>query len=102
MGGPSPPSLPFELEVPPRPQKDRSRQGRGRHPTTRKRGASATEEQKPQELDDDELFDLTGAVGAGIGVAKGRSTPPTARQIGTAAAEDAAAKLADLKRLGQT
>lgn len=75
MGGPSPPSLPFELEAPSRPQKDRSRQGRGRYPTTKKRGALATEEQKPQELNDDELFDLIGAVGAGIGVAKDEGLP---------------------------
>jgi hypothetical protein len=34
-----------------------------------------TEEQKPQELDD-ELFDLIGAVGAGIGVAKDEGLPP--------------------------
>ncbi|TQE18871.1 hypothetical protein Sipo8835_14890 [Streptomyces ipomoeae] len=61
-----------------------------------------TEEQKPQELDD-ELFDLIGAVGAGIGVAKDEGLPPpAARQVGTDTAEDAAAKLADLKRLGQT
>ncbi|MGP3926136.1 hypothetical protein [Streptomyces sp. 8N616] len=62
----------------------------------------ATEEQKPQELDYDELFDLIGAVGAGIGVAKDEGLPPAARRVGTDAAEDAAAKLADLKRLGQT
>jgi hypothetical protein len=62
----------------------------------------ATEEQKPQELDDDELFDLIGAVGTGIAVAKDEGIPPAARQVGTDAAEDAAAKLADLKRLGQT
>lgn len=58
----------------------------------------ATEEQKPQELDDDELFDLIGAVGAGISVAKDEGLPPAACQVGT----DAPAKLADLKRLGQT
>ncbi|MDQ1018335.1 MULTISPECIES: hypothetical protein [Streptomyces] len=62
----------------------------------------ATEEQEPQELDDDELFDPVGAVGAGIGVAKDEGLPQAARQVGTDVAEDAAAKLADLKRLGQT
>lgn len=53
-------------------------------------------------MDDDELFDLIGAVGAGIGVAKDEGLPPAARQVGTDAAGDAAAKLAELKRLGQT
>ncbi|MEZ3182210.1 hypothetical protein KYY02_27175 [Streptomyces pimonensis] len=62
----------------------------------------ATEEQEPQELDDDELFDLIGAVRAGIGVAKDEGLPSAARQVGTDVAEDAAAKLADLKRQGQT
>ena len=74
----------------------------GSAPDHEKRGALATEEQEPQELDDDELFDLIGAVGAGIGVAKDEGLPPGARQVGTATAEDAAAKLADLKRLGRT
>lgn len=55
-----------------------------------------------QEQDDDELFDLIGAIGAGIGVAKDEELPPAARQIGTDVTEDAAAKLADIKRQGQT
>jgi hypothetical protein len=62
----------------------------------------ATEEQKPQELDDNELFDLIGAVGARIGVAEDEGLPSAARRVGRDAAEDAAARLADLKRLGQT
>ncbi|WP_328544098.1 hypothetical protein [Streptomyces europaeiscabiei] len=55
-----------------------------------------------QEQDDDELFDLIGAIGAGIGVAKDDGLPSAARQVGTDVAEDAAAKLADIKRRGQT
>jgi hypothetical protein len=55
-----------------------------------------------QEQDDDELFDLIGAIGTGIGVAKDEGLPPAARQVGTDVAEDAAAKLADIKRREQT
>ncbi|WDV52641.1 hypothetical protein PV963_20815 [Streptomyces coeruleorubidus] len=60
----------------------------------------ATEEQEPQELDDDELFDLIGAVAAGIGVAKdeGFFQPPVRT---TDAVEDAAAKLADSSARGR-
>ena len=79
---------------------DLRRTGRGRDGATTnhaKRDALATQEQ-----DDDELFDLIGAIGAGIGVAKDDGLPSAARQVGTDVAEDAAAKLADLKRLGQT
>lgn len=54
----------------------------------------------PTQEDDDELFDLIGAIGAGVAVAKDEGLPEAARQVGTGAAEDAAAKLADLKRQG--
>ncbi|WP_371658275.1 hypothetical protein [Streptomyces sp. NBC_00280] len=66
-------------------------------PTTRhkKRGAWANQEQ------DDELFDLIGAIGAGISVAKDEEPPPAARLLGMYVAEDSAAKLADIKRRGQ-
>lgn len=55
-----------------------------------------------QEQDDDDLFDLIGAIGTGIGVAKDEGLPSAARQVGTDVAGDAAAKLADIKRQGQT
>lgn len=79
---------------------DLRRTGRGRDGATtrhKKRDALANQEQ-----DDDELFDLIGAIGAGIGVAKDEELPPAARQVGTDVTEDAAAKLADIKRQGQT
>ncbi|MFF8022112.1 hypothetical protein ACFZDJ_13500 [Streptomyces sp. NPDC007896] len=41
-----------------------------------------TEEQEPQALDDDELFDLIGAAGAGIGVAEDEGLPPLSRPSG--------------------
>ncbi|MCD7438949.1 hypothetical protein K4B79_12015 [Streptomyces lincolnensis] len=53
-----------------------------------------------QDEEDDELFDLIGAVGAGVGLAQDVGLPPAARQVGTDVAEEAAAKLADLKRQG--
>ncbi|MCX5236273.1 hypothetical protein OG824_13790 [Streptomyces prunicolor] len=50
--------------------------------------------------EDDELFDLIGAIGTGVSVAQAEGLPPAARQIGADVADDAAAKLADLKRQG--
>ena len=91
MDGPASPLL-FNWRFP-RPQRDRSQQGRGPPPPTR-RGALPTQE------DDDELFDLIGAIGTGVSVAQADGLPKAARQVGTDVAEDAAAKLADLKRRG--
>ncbi|MER5529833.1 hypothetical protein ABT075_35495 [Streptomyces sp. NPDC002677] len=53
------------------------------------------------ESNDDALVDLIGALGAGIGIAKDEGLPVAARQVGTDFAEDAAAKLAYIKRRGQ-
>jgi len=49
-------------------------------------------------ISDDDLFKAVVAVGAGVEVRQDESLPPEVREAGRNAAEEAAAKLADLNR----
>lgn len=50
------------------------------------------------DMSDDELFDLIGAVGSGMGVAKDSTADPEIQALGQHVADSAAAKLADKRR----
>jgi hypothetical protein len=90
LGGPSTPLPLFELEVPGLIRTGHSGSGPHRH---EKRAALATEEP-----DDDTLFDLIGAVGAGINASKDERLPLDVRELAADLAENTTDKLDQFRK----